>query len=173
MNFFQFLTVVCIPGSRGNAIIACRWSGISRHSRQYQRNLSWLDLHGGKHGVPSVCAAQLVLTRRHAVNCYKEPTALGHPLRNCVRQRFADGQIHPRSVIARQTWCKAEKVGRAVPCTPRRAQEIGAPGVRTLPVTSPTFYPQECDLPAAAGSQKAFVVTLERRRVVDHSLAIY
>ena len=61
-----------------------------------------VEFHRGEHGIGSVCATQLVFARRQAVNGDKEPTALGYPLRNCVRQRFADGQIHARSVIARQ-----------------------------------------------------------------------
>jgi hypothetical protein len=53
-------------------------------------------------------------------------------LRNCVRQRFADGQIHPRSVIARQTWCKRRKVGPAVLSTPFPDMH-GSHGRRALP----------------------------------------
>src|SRR2546423_9644646 len=45
-----------------------------------------IKFHGGEHGVASVCAAQLVFARRHAVDRYKEPAAVGYPLRNCVRQ---------------------------------------------------------------------------------------
>ncbi len=57
-----------------------------------------VELHGGEHGIASFCAAELVFARRHAVDGNKEPTALGHPLRNRVRQFFADGQIHARTV---------------------------------------------------------------------------
>jgi hypothetical protein len=32
-----------------------------------------IEFDGGKHGIASVCAAQLVFTRRHAVNRDKEP----------------------------------------------------------------------------------------------------
>src|SRR6266480_6053393 len=48
-----------------------------------------IKFHGGEHGVASVCAAQLVFARRHAVDRYKEPAAVGYPLRNCVRQLYA------------------------------------------------------------------------------------
>ena len=57
-----------------------------------------IKFHGGQQGIASVFAAQLVLARGYAVNGDKEPTALGYPLRDCVRQFFADGQIHARSV---------------------------------------------------------------------------
>jgi hypothetical protein len=53
-----------------------------------------IEFHGGEHGVASVCAAQLVFARRHAVDRDKEPAAVGYPLRNCVRQLFADREIH-------------------------------------------------------------------------------
>ena len=44
-----------------------------------------VEFHGGQQGIASFCAAELVLARRHAVDGDKEPTSLGHPLRNCVR----------------------------------------------------------------------------------------
>ncbi len=44
-----------------------------------------VEFHGGEHGIASACAAELVFARRHAVDGDKEPTSLGHPLRNCVR----------------------------------------------------------------------------------------
>jgi hypothetical protein len=50
-----------------------------------------VELHSGEHGTASVCAAELVFARRHAIDGDKEPTALGYPLWNCVRQRLADG----------------------------------------------------------------------------------
>jgi hypothetical protein len=48
----------------------------------------------GEHGIASVCTTQLVFARRHAVDRDKEPTPFGHPLWNCVRQLFADREIH-------------------------------------------------------------------------------
>jgi len=60
-----------------------------------------IEFHSGEHGVARVCAAQLIFARWHAIDGDKEPTALGHPLWNCVRQFFADGQIHARSVARR------------------------------------------------------------------------
>jgi hypothetical protein len=56
-----------------------------------------IKFHRGEHGVASFCSAELVLARRHAVDGDKEPTALGHPLWDCVRQLFSDGQIHARA----------------------------------------------------------------------------
>ena len=59
--------------------------------------------HRGKHGVANGRArhsvragrqTQLVFTRRRAVDGYKEPTALGDPLWNRVRQLLAHRQIH-------------------------------------------------------------------------------
>ena len=60
-----------------------------------------VKLHRGEHGIASVCTTQLVFARRHAVDCDKEPTALGYPLRNCVRQLFADREIHACKLITR------------------------------------------------------------------------
>jgi hypothetical protein len=60
-----------------------------------------VEFHGVKHGIASFCAAELVFSRRHTVDGDKEPAALGHPLPDCVRQFFADGQIHARSVARR------------------------------------------------------------------------
>ena len=62
-----------------------------------------VEFHGRQHGIASVCATQLVFSRWHTVDGYKEPTALAHPLRNCVREFLADGQTHARSVITRQS----------------------------------------------------------------------
>jgi hypothetical protein len=54
--------------------------------------------HRGKHGVASVCSAQLVLSRRHAFDGDEKPTAVSNPLWNLVREFFADGQIHARNI---------------------------------------------------------------------------
>ena len=78
-----------------------------------------VEFHSGEHGVASVRAAQLIFTRRQAVDGDKEPTALGHPLRNGVRQLFADGQIHERSVAEGFACGQTQKVGRAVLRPPR------------------------------------------------------
>jgi hypothetical protein len=80
-----------------------------------------IEFHGSEYGIASVCAAQLVFTQRHAVDGDKEPTALGHPLWNCVRQLFANGQIHARSVAIPSRCDKREKVGQAVLCRFGRA----------------------------------------------------
>ena len=77
-----------------------------------------IEFHGGKHGLASVCSTQLVLARRHAIDGNKEPTALGHPLWDCVRQPFADREIHVSSLTRSLRGDKREKVGRAVLCTP-------------------------------------------------------
>jgi len=77
-----------------------------------------IEFHGGEHGIANVCVAQLVFARRHAVDRNKEPAAVGYPLRNCVRQLCADGQIHAWKLITRLRRRKREKVGRAVLCTP-------------------------------------------------------
>ena len=61
-----------------------------------------VEAHRGEHGIATICAAQLVLARRHAVDRDKEPTPLGHPLWNCVRQLFADWEIH-RSKLSRRS----------------------------------------------------------------------
>jgi hypothetical protein len=53
-----------------------------------------IEFDGGEHGVASVSTAQLVYARRHAVDRDKEPAAVRYPLRNCVRQLFADREIH-------------------------------------------------------------------------------
>jgi len=71
-----------------------------------------VEFHSGKHGIASVCAAELVFARRRAVDRDKEPTAVGHPLRNGVRQLFADGQIHARRAY-RDTRTTANGKGRA------------------------------------------------------------
>ena len=57
-----------------------------------------IEFHGSEHSIAGVRTAQLVFARRDAIDGNKEPTALGYPLRNCVRQLFANGQIHARSV---------------------------------------------------------------------------
>ncbi len=44
-----------------------------------------IEFDGGEYSVADVRATQLVFARRHAVDSDKEPTSLGHPLRNCVR----------------------------------------------------------------------------------------
>ncbi len=54
--------------------------------------------HSCQHAIADVGAAQLVFTPGHTIDGDEKPTALGDPLRNCVRQLFADGQIHVRSV---------------------------------------------------------------------------
>src|SRR5439155_13663540 len=46
--------------------------------------------HRRERGIASACPAQLVFPRRHTINGDEEPTALGHPLWNCVRQPFTD-----------------------------------------------------------------------------------
>jgi hypothetical protein len=56
-----------------------------------------VEFHGGEHGIASVCTAQLVFGSKRTVDRDEKPTALGHPLWNCVRQLFADGQIHASS----------------------------------------------------------------------------
>jgi hypothetical protein len=73
------------PGSRGNAIIACRRSGISTQQAAMPARSLVVEFHGGEQGIASYCAAELVLARRHAVDGDKELTSLGHPLRNRVR----------------------------------------------------------------------------------------
>ena len=57
-----------------------------------------VELHGGEHSVAGIGSAQLILAARDTVDGDEEPTGLGHPLRNCVGQFSADGQIHARSV---------------------------------------------------------------------------
>jgi len=74
--------------------------------------------HRCENGVASVSVAELVLARRHAFDGDEKPTAFGDPLRDGVRQPFADGQIHVARIRSdvRQHNCK---VGRAVLCPPR------------------------------------------------------
>jgi hypothetical protein len=69
-----------------------------------------VEFHGGEYGIASVCAAELVFARLHAVDGDKKPAALGHPLPNCVRQFFADGQINARSVAGHS--CSANREER-------------------------------------------------------------
>ena len=57
-----------------------------------------VNLHGGEHSVAGIGSAQLILAARDAVDGDEEPTPLGHPLRNGVRQLCTNGQIHARSV---------------------------------------------------------------------------
>jgi len=71
-----------------------------------------IKFHGLEHGVASLYAAQLVFAWWHAIDGDKEPTALGDPLRNCVRQLFADRQIHACKLITRLRRGK-RKSGRA------------------------------------------------------------
>src|SRR6516225_9457478 len=58
---------------------------------------------------------QLVFAPRHTINGDKEPTALGYPLRNCVRRLFARREIHVSSLTRSSLRVKGTKVGRAVP----------------------------------------------------------
>src|SRR5262245_57224281 len=60
-----------------------------------------IEFDSSEYGIAGVCATQLVFARRHTVNSDEEPTALGHPLWNCVRQLLADEQVHPPSVPRR------------------------------------------------------------------------
>ena len=53
-----------------------------------------IELHGGEHSVAGIGSAQLILAARDAVDGDEEPTAVGHPLWHCVRQLFANAQIH-------------------------------------------------------------------------------
>src|SRR5438046_980801 len=93
------------------------------------------ELHGSEHSIAGVCTAQLVFARWHAVDGDKEPTALGHPLRNCVRQLFADGGTHACSVIARPASRKRQ--GRAG--SPLHAVSLATHKDRRARVTRPTF----------------------------------
>jgi len=60
-----------------------------------------IEFHGGEYSVADVCAAQLILARRYTVDRDKEPAAVGYPLRNCVRQLFADREIHTSRLSTR------------------------------------------------------------------------
>ena len=66
-----------------------------------------IEFHHGEHCIAGIGAAQLVVARRHAFDRDEKPTALRHPLRNRVRQFFADGQIdaaeRSEDVARRQT----------------------------------------------------------------------
>jgi len=53
-----------------------------------------IKFHGLEHGVASLYAAQLVFAWWHAIDGDKEPTPLGDPLWNYVRQLFTDREIH-------------------------------------------------------------------------------
>jgi len=61
-----------------------------------------VEAHRGEHGIASVFMTQLVFARRHAVDRDKEPTPLGHPFWNFLRQLFADREIH-RSSLSRRS----------------------------------------------------------------------
>ena len=78
-----------------------------------------IELHGGEHSVPGIGSVQLILAAGDAVDSDKEPTAVGHPLRNCVRQLLADRQVHVPSLAKTLTRAQTQKVGRAVPCAPK------------------------------------------------------
>src|SRR5437016_14422873 len=62
------------------------------------RELLVIMLYRRQHSSADVRAAQLVLVPGHTIDGDEKPTAFSDPLRNCVRQLFADGQIHVRSV---------------------------------------------------------------------------
>jgi len=65
-----------------------------------------------QHSITDVGAAQLVLVSGHTVNRNEKPTAFSDPLRNCVRQLFADGQIHVRSVTKSANQLNMEAAAR-------------------------------------------------------------
>ena len=46
--------------------------------------------------IADIRAAQLILVVGHTIDRDEKPTAFSDPLWNCVRQLFADGQIHLR-----------------------------------------------------------------------------
>ena len=96
-----------------------------------------VKLHGGEQSVAGIGSAQLILAARDAVHGDEEPTALGNPLRNCVRQLFADKQVHARSVA--KTLARAQtKKARAG--SPLRA--AARTGVRALPfLLTNAIYP--------------------------------
>jgi len=62
------------------------------------RELLVIMLYRRQHSSADVRAAQLVLVTGHTIDGDEKPTAFSDLLRNCVRQLFADGQIHVRSV---------------------------------------------------------------------------
>jgi hypothetical protein len=70
-----------------------------------------IEFHHGEHIVASAYAAQLVFAWRHAIDRDKEPTAVGHPLRNSVRQLLANRQSHARSVARRSHVANAKSSG--------------------------------------------------------------
>src|SRR5215468_9518340 len=57
-----------------------------------------VEFHGSEDRIASGWTAQLVFSTRHTIDCDKEPTALGHPLWNSVKQLLPNWQIHARSV---------------------------------------------------------------------------
>ena len=81
-----------------------------------------------QHGIAAASAAQLVFTPGHTIDGDEKPTALSHPLWNCVRQLFADGQIHGRSVTKSAQSIKYERQGASVPAR-RFARDDRAHGV--------------------------------------------
>ena len=57
-----------------------------------------VEFHSSEHSLACVCTAQLVFAPWHAVENDKEPTALGHPLWNRMRQLLPNLQLHARIV---------------------------------------------------------------------------
>src|SRR5262245_9065631 len=92
-----------------------------------------IELHSGEHIVASACAAQLVFARRHAIDGDKEPTAVGHPFWNSVRQLLANRQCHARSVARRSHGANAKRSGAQ-----SSARRLGFPKFGTHGVTRPT-----------------------------------
>ncbi len=76
--------------------------------------LSVVMRYGCENGVASAGLAELVFARWNAFDGDEEPAAFGDPLRDCVRQLFADGQIHVM-IIAKRRGAKKRKVGRGSP----------------------------------------------------------
>ncbi len=58
------------------------------------RELLVIMLYRRQHSSADVRAAQLVLVPGHTIDGDEKPTAFSDGLRNCVRQLFADGQVH-------------------------------------------------------------------------------
>jgi hypothetical protein len=65
--------------------------------------------HGGENGGANICATKLVSSGRLAFDGDEKPTAFWNPLRNGVRQFFANRQIHAANVTHRRM---AEKLHR-------------------------------------------------------------
>ena len=80
-----------------------------------------VEFRGREHGSANICAEQLDFALRHTVDGDEKPTAVGHPLWNCVRQLFADRQIHGRSVAKTVARRQTQK-GRAG--SPLRAESF-------------------------------------------------